>query len=222
MLQLSHQWTWVTSKNATHRTPRSPSLSHDDPVAFFHPLSLRTFPPSALCQPEKSALLASLAQNDNLISKTSDHSSPHLFFYSLQKKIIGISGSTNFPLTWFKFVFFPSFFSFHVTETLYVHSLSGRDWFRGINCWHSPQDTKDCSLKYKPCSLLLLLIWFWRKMRKGWLFFSFSLFWKIVGLVNCRNGCIGSTLYGHVLEAKCNVEGQHFYYKQFLPSNGLY
>ena len=24
--QLSHQWTWVTSRNATHKTPRSPSL----------------------------------------------------------------------------------------------------------------------------------------------------------------------------------------------------
>lgn len=62
---LSHQWTWATSRNATHRIPRSPSLSHDDPVASFHPLSLRTFPPSA----RKSALLASLVQNANLVSQ---------------------------------------------------------------------------------------------------------------------------------------------------------
>lgn len=71
---LSHQWTWATSRNATHRTPRSPSLSHDGPVASFHPLSSRTFPPSA----RKSALLASLAQNAKLISQLWTIASPSL------------------------------------------------------------------------------------------------------------------------------------------------
>lgn len=77
---LSHQWTWVTSRNATHRTPRSPSLSQNGPVPFFlHPLSSRTFPPSA----RKSALLALLAQNANIISKLWTIATPVSFFFTL-------------------------------------------------------------------------------------------------------------------------------------------
>lgn len=34
-MQLSHQLTWVTSRNATHRTPRSPSLSLYSQQLFF-------------------------------------------------------------------------------------------------------------------------------------------------------------------------------------------
>lgn len=63
----------MTSKNATHKTPRSPSLSLNYPIAFFfsfsHTLSSRTFPPSALLSARKLSLLVSLIQNANLISK---------------------------------------------------------------------------------------------------------------------------------------------------------
>lgn len=77
----------MTSRNATHRTLRSPSLFHGGPVTcfffffvlFFFTHYPQTFPPSA-----KSALLALVAQNVSLISKTLDHRNPHLFLYRVQ------------------------------------------------------------------------------------------------------------------------------------------
>lgn len=182
---LSHQWTWATSRNATHRIPRSPSLSHDDPVASFHPLSSRTFPPSA----RKSALLASLAQNANLVSQLWTIAAQSLSLPSMttKKKRTGIPGSTYSLVSWFM-CFFP------VTKSSYVHSLCGWDWRKlsskfadiwcwGTNCGHPPQDTKDCSLKYKPCFLYYCYLYdFGGKCERAdfYFFFFFSMFWKIV------------------------------------------
>lgn len=181
---LSRQWTWATLRNVTHRTPRSPSLFHGGPVTSFHPFSSRTFPPSA----RKSALLASLAQNANLISQLWTTAAPVFFFarYTWPRRKEPVSRELKlFRLSVRVF--------FQVTKSWYVHSLCGWDWCKllsksadiwcwGANCRHSPQDTNDCSLKYKTLfSLILLLIRLWRKNTKGLTsFLFFGSFWEIV------------------------------------------
>lgn len=137
---LSHQWTWATSRNATHRTPRSPSLSHDGPVASFHPLSLRTFPPSA----RKSALLASLAQNAKLISQLWTIASPPSL--SLPSTTDYEEKNRDSREHKFSRLLVPVFSS-HKNLHMYILYVDGTDanfhqkfadiWCWGTNCRHS-------------------------------------------------------------------------------------
>lgn len=76
--QLSRQWTWLTSRNATHRTPRSPS-PQDGPSTFFfflHLSSLRTFPLTS----EVSPICQSWGRMPNNFLWTLNHSKPSSFF----------------------------------------------------------------------------------------------------------------------------------------------
>lgn len=169
---LSHQWTWVTSRNATHRTPRSPSLSKDGSAAFFHPLSLRTFPPSA----RQSALLALQAQNANLICKLRTIASPISFFalYNwLERNEVGFQGAEILPS-----LGSCSFKSLNLH--MYILYVDGTDANFHQNFLTSDAEvqtvdtlhrTRLQSLIHHRFSLILQCIWLWRKMRKGWLFF---------------------------------------------------
>lgn len=176
----------MTSKNATHRTPRSLSLSHDDHVSFFPPTILKNVSSISPVSARKLALLASLRQNANLIFKLwTIATPPSTPVYPLQltkKKRTGISGSTNSPFgSWFMF---PKSQNRHMS-ILYV---DGTDANVHQNLLTSnaevqtvaSQDTKDCSLKYNTTTCMTL-----EENAKGLtsIFFFFCLFvclfWKI-------------------------------------------
>ena len=126
---------------------------------FLHPLSSRTFPPSALCQPESQPCWPVLAQNAELVSKLRTIATPVSFFIIsnwLRRKEPGFQGAQTLPSL--------GSCVFQLTKSSCVHCLCGWDrcklssqfadiWCWGTNCCHSPQDKTDCSLKHKPCFL---------------------------------------------------------------------
>lgn len=126
---LSHQWTWVTSRNATHRTPRSPSLSRNGPVAFFPPIILENF--SSISQKVSPVGPSRTECQSHLL----DHSSPRLFLYPLQlteKKRSGIPGSTNAPVSWF--MFFQVIKSSYILCTFFMWTGLMQTFIK--ICWH--------------------------------------------------------------------------------------
>lgn len=101
VLQLLRPWTWATSRNATHRTRKSPSPSCDPHVTFSTRYP-QTFPPAA-----KSAPLVLLASIINLCSKLRTRETPEtsICLSNLcncrRRKRSSIPGSANSLVTWF-------------------------------------------------------------------------------------------------------------------------
>lgn len=173
----------MTSKNATHRTPRSPSLSHNDPVAFFLPFSSRTFFSISPLSARKLALLASLTQNANLISKLWTVATPTSFiilYNWLRRKELGFQGAHTLPSL-------GSYFSKSQNLHMFILFVEGTDASVDPNLLTSdavvqtvaPQDTKDCSLKYNTTTTYMTLEENVKGLTSIFFFYFVCLFWKI-------------------------------------------
>lgn len=116
-----------------------------------------------------SALLALRAQNANIISKLWTIATQVSLFYPLQlrRKEVGFQGAQ---------ILLSLGLFFQVIKSSYIHSL----YVDGIDA-NSPQDTEDCSLKYKPYFLYYCYLYdFGGKCERADFYYSFSFFFKFV------------------------------------------
>lgn len=183
---------------------------------FFHPLSSRTFPPSA----RKSVQLALLAHNANLMFKLwTIATTPVSFFYPLRmtkKKSSGIPGSTNSPISWFIF-FFPShMYILYVDGTdanFHQNLLTSDAEVQALDTLHRTQKT--AVLSTNP-----VFFDFGGKCERADIFFFFlSLFWKIAWSVNCRGNLrvtLDTTLWAS-FGSQMQCRRPTFYYKFSCP-----
>lgn len=98
----SHQWTWVTSRNATHKTPRSPSPLTTAWSIFFPPIILENF--SSISQ--KVSPVGQSSTECQFCFLTKDHCNP-LLYLNLhswpRRQQSGFKGEQKPPSSWFTF-----------------------------------------------------------------------------------------------------------------------
>lgn len=139
-------------------------------LSLFPPIILKNFSSISPLSARKLVLLVSLTQNANLISKLWTIAAP-IFFFNLcnwlRREQLGFQGAQ----------FLPSRFMFFTSQNLHMYIVYVDGLMKAFIkiCWH-------LMLRYKLLlhrtqktavlnTILQLLLWLWRKMRKGWLLF---------------------------------------------------
>lgn len=204
----------MTSKNATHRTQRSPSLFHHGPTSFFFPPTiLMNFSSISPLSAWKLVLLACLTQNAKLISELWTIANPVSYLTlckCLRRKELGYQGAQELLSCG------SCFFKPRNTCTFFM-------W----TSWHPVSRYKLFLNRTQKTAVLIQFYYYFFYDFGGKCeradFYFFCSFWKL-DWWNCRTKwmiTLDTHHTGKFSKPKHNLKGHRFYYTFSCPLEGL-